>query len=56
MKCGVFLLLIALSFNGGQCWDQEELDVFDLVEEIGLEDNFYEIMGVDQVKLFNLHK
>ncbi len=49
MKLGLFLLFIALGLNGVQCWDQEELDVFDLVEEIGLEDNFYNIMGVDQV-------
>ena len=29
------------------CWDQTELDLFDLVEDIG--ENFYDIMQLDQV-------
>ena len=29
------------------CWDQAELDLFDLVEEIG--ENFYDVLHVDQV-------
>lgn len=29
------------------CWDTEELEMFDLVEEVN--QNFYEVMGVGQV-------
>ena len=28
-------------------WDPDELDIFDLVEEVG--ENFYDIMQIDQV-------
>ena len=30
------------------CWSQEELDLFDLVEDIG--ENFYDILQVPQVR------
>lgn len=47
------LLLVAfalsLAFTPSSCWTQEELDLFDLVEEIGLEENFYSLMEIDQV-------
>lgn len=33
------------------CWEQEELDLFDLVEEIG--ENFYELMQLDRVSILN---
>lgn len=49
MNCALFYLLAGLCFYGVQGWDQEELDLFDLVEEIGVENSFYEIMGVEQV-------
>ena len=43
MSVLVFLQII------GQCvsWDQVELDLFDLVEEIG--ENFYDVMQLNQV-------
>lgn len=41
------LLLLSLSVSPGVSWSQEELDLFDLVEEIG--ENFYDLMQVDQV-------
>lgn len=31
------------------CWDNEELEIFDLVEEINK--NFYEFMGISQVRI-----
>jgi len=47
---GLFILLLV---PPGLCgwegeWDPDELDIFDLVEEIG--ENFYDIMQVDQVR------
>ncbi len=51
MNCMLFFLLIGLCLSGVRCWDQEELDLFDLVEEIGEETIFYDILGVNQVPL-----
>lgn len=46
----LFYLLVGLCLSDVRGWDQEELDLFDLVEEIGIENNFYtDIMGVEQV-------
>lgn len=42
----VFLLL-ASSFPSSSAWDNEDLEVFDLVELIN--QNFYELMGIKQV-------
>ncbi|XP_031629289.1 dnaJ homolog subfamily C member 1 [Contarinia nasturtii] len=41
-----FLTLIALNVANVSAWDQEELEIFDLVEEIN--QNFYTILKVDQ--------
>lgn len=30
----------------GHCWDSEEMELFDLVEEVG--ENFYEVLGISQ--------
>ena len=34
--------------NFSQAWDQEELEMFDLVEEVN--ENFYTVLGVPQVR------
>ena len=49
------LLLVFLCFSAapGHCWTQEELDLFDLVEEIGLGENFYDILQINQVRKRN---
>lgn len=48
MKAVLFcVLLVLLSIQGALCWDQDELDLFDLVEEV--EENFYELLQVEQV-------
>lgn len=43
--------LIALAFlslvSSAYAWDTEEMEIFDLVEEIG--ENFYDALGVQQV-------
>ena len=41
------VLILSLIHTPCFSWDQEELDLFDLVEEIG--ENFYEVMEVRQV-------
>lgn len=48
-----FVGVIALSLLcSGHAWDTEELEIFDLVEEI--KTNFYDFMGINQVRNFNL--
>lgn len=32
------------------CWDSEEMELFDLVEEVG--ENFYEVLGISQVMMW----
>lgn len=49
----VFLLSL-LCLTGVLGWDTEELEIFDLVEEI--KTNFYEFMGIGQVGKFNVHR
>lgn len=53
-------LLGTLLISNVSAWDQEELEIFDLVEEIN--ENFYLILKVEQVKkkmfeiTFNVHR
>ena len=44
------LLVLAILCTPDLCygWDQAELDLFDLVEEVG--ENFYDILHVEQVR------
>lgn len=42
-----FLAFVALFVDNVSAWDQDELEIFDLVEEIN--QNFYSILKVDQV-------
>ena len=44
---------VFLSINSVICWDNEELELFDLVEEIN--ENFYDVLGVAKVLDQNLH-
>ena len=46
----IFLaILICISLTSpALCWDSDEMDVFDLVEEVGVNRNFYEVMGLEQ--------
>ncbi len=37
-----------VSFEFTAAWNNEEMEMFDLVEEVNT--NFYEVLGVDQVK------
>ena len=45
--------LLFTSLAAVQCWSQEQLDLFDLVEEIG--DNFYDVLQVAQVTTYTTH-
>lgn len=38
--------LIVCTFSSSHCWESYELDLFDLVEEVGV--NFYEYLGTSQ--------
>ena len=44
----ISLLIVLLTIRSAQCWDSEEMEIFDLVEEIN--QNFYELLGVSQVR------
>merc|ERR1711892_312 len=48
MEVGVLLscLLVTLSPLSVTCWDTDQLDLFDLVEEVGT--NFYQLMEIEQ--------
>lgn len=41
------LTILGLSVDNVSAWDQDELEIFDLVEEIN--QNFYTVLKVDQV-------
>ena len=48
MKSPWFLLLLLAHVDLIVGWEAYELDLFDLVEEIGLSTNFYEFLGVEK--------
>ena len=43
------LVIIAAAFSSVHCWNQDELDMYDLIEELGMKPNFYELLGVTEV-------
>lgn len=50
----LWLLLVSVSIQcySVKAWDNEELEIFDLVEEIGVSLSFYKVLGVEQVFTF----
>lgn len=52
MKPALVLLTICYLLNTCIAWDQSELEIFDLVEEVNA--NFYEVLGISQVKNRNM--
>ena len=42
------LLLLCMSFGSVAAWDNDDLEIFDLVELIN--QNFYKFMGIQQVR------
>lgn len=50
----IAIILITLQFlnicNVSVAWDDDELEVFDVVEEVN--QNFYQLLGVTQVKIY----
>lgn len=42
--------ILLICFNLTNAWDNDDLEIFDLVEEI--KDNFYEVLGINQVFKF----
>jgi len=45
--CFTFLIFIFLTQGNVFCWDTDDLELFDLVEEVN--QNFYELLGVSNV-------
>ena len=45
-----WILLVLLTLDGVQCWDNDELEIFDLVEEVNV--NFYTLLDVTEVIYF----
>lgn len=45
----LFLVSVSIQYTFVHSWDNEELEIFDLVEEIGVGNSFYKILGVEQV-------
>lgn len=43
------LLSVFVQYSSVKCFDNEELEIFDLVEEIGVGVSFYKVLGVEQV-------
>ncbi len=44
----IFLPAAVLCYNGG--YDGIDLEIYDLVEEVGIKNSFYETLQVDQVR------
>lgn len=42
-----YLILATVLICGVHSWDHQELEIFDLVEEIN--ENFYTVLGISQV-------
>lgn len=43
------LISVFVQYSSVKGWDNEELEIFDLVEEIGVGVSFYKVLGVEQV-------
>lgn len=44
------IVCVLLSAKHALCWDSEQLEVFDVVDEV--KQNFYELMNITQVYYF----
>ena len=49
LKSALLFSLLLLTVDRCRGWDQAELDLFDLVEEVG--ENFYDVLHVEQVRV-----
>lgn len=48
MKIFLGLFLLIIQINSIITWESYELDLFDLVEELGVNTNFYDFINVGQ--------
>jgi hypothetical protein len=46
----ISFILLVCSLSVSHCWESFELDLFDLVEEVG--QNFYEVFEISKVIIF----
>lgn len=47
LKCAVYLLACLMPIAPAVAWDSDQLEIFDLVEEIN--QNFYTVFNISQV-------
>lgn len=47
MRLNSVFVIFTLGIFSSSAWDSEDLEVFDVVEEVG--ENFYSLLGVPQV-------
>lgn len=52
LNSGLCFIIFFAFFGRGFSWSQDELDMFDLVEEIG--ENFYDILQVKKVAIISV--
>lgn len=48
MNVNLFSCLCLLGVGSIVAWESYELDLFDLVEELGINNNFYEFIGIEK--------
>lgn len=48
MKSLLCLFIVIIQINSIITWESYELDLFDLVEELGLNTNFYDFINVEK--------
>ncbi|CAF3342742.1 unnamed protein product [Rotaria sp. Silwood1] len=53
MKCQLCIFLLIIRIDLISAWENYELDLFDLVEELGLNTNFYDFIGVGKTAELN---
>ncbi len=47
-------ILFALVLASAHAWTTQELELYDLIEEVGV--NFYDFLGISQVALLDIHR
>lgn len=49
LKCIYCIIINLVLINSAQAWDSDQLEIFDLVEEVN--QNFYNLLNVSQVRI-----
>ena len=51
IKTFLLWIFLTLTFDTTKCWDTDDLELFDLVEEVNA--NFYDVLGLSRVRIFH---